>query len=291
MLTGAGPAQRADLPAFWCCGLFGEFDGDGFEFGDELAQAAVGGEVGAEPLGGLGGEGLGDGAGAGFAGLGGVRTVEDGRAGVAVAARPLAAGGAAGERAGQGDADMGKLGLDLLVAAGQVVHHGGAGFLIRHAAASPGCMLRSNYISSMPRLPRGRYGGRGPARLPAGNVTAPALRGLSRFADTWGVPRRPGIPAGLRRDRGVLRDRPARPGVLDPGAYRSALYRLAEAACGPPGQRPTPFPGARAPAPYSPGEQAELAAVAAASAIRRNVPRRWRWWCSASAPGCGPASW
>ncbi len=52
--------------------LFGEFDGDGFEFGDELAQAAVGGEVGAEPLGVLGGEGLGDGAGAGFAGPGGV---------------------------------------------------------------------------------------------------------------------------------------------------------------------------------------------------------------------------
>ena len=48
------------------------------------------------------------------------------------------------------------------------------------------------------------------------------------------------------------------------GTYRSALYRLAEAAYGPPGQRPTPFAGARAPAPYSPGERAELAAVAAA---------------------------
>jgi len=35
-------------------------DGDGFEFGDELAQAAVGGEVGAEPLGVLGGEGPGE---------------------------------------------------------------------------------------------------------------------------------------------------------------------------------------------------------------------------------------
>jgi hypothetical protein len=35
--------------------LFGEFDGYGFEFGDELAQAAVGGEVGAEPFGFLGG--------------------------------------------------------------------------------------------------------------------------------------------------------------------------------------------------------------------------------------------
>ena len=42
------------------------------------------------------------------------------------------------------------------------------------------------------------------------------------------------------------------------------MYRLAEAANGPPGQRPTPFPGARAPAPYSPAERAELAALAAA---------------------------
>src|SRR5712692_12007669 len=110
----------------WCgaglSGLAGELDGDGFELGNELAQAAVGGEVGAEPLGVLGGEGLGDGAGAGFAGPGGVGAVQDGRGGVAVAAGPLAAGGAAGERAGQGDADLGELGLDLLVPAGQVVH-------------------------------------------------------------------------------------------------------------------------------------------------------------------------
>ena len=48
------------------------------------------------------------------------------------------------------------------------------------------------------------------------------------------------------------------------GTYRSALYRLAEAAHGPAGQRATPFAGARAPAPYSPAERAELAAVAAA---------------------------
>jgi hypothetical protein len=26
----------------WWCGLCGEFDGDGFQFGDELAQAVVG---------------------------------------------------------------------------------------------------------------------------------------------------------------------------------------------------------------------------------------------------------
>jgi len=42
------------------------------------------------------------------------------------------------------------------------------------------------------------------------------------------------------------------------------LYRLAETANGLPGQRPTPFPGASAPAPYSPAERAELAALAAA---------------------------
>ncbi|HXZ73018.1 MAG TPA: hypothetical protein VEH31_19385, partial [Streptosporangiaceae bacterium] len=48
------------------------------------------------------------------------------------------------------------------------------------------------------------------------------------------------------------------------GTYRSALYRLAEAARGPAGQRPTPFAGAKAPVPYTPAEQAELAASAAA---------------------------
>ena len=100
--------------------------------------------------------------------------------------------------------------------------------------------------------------------LPAGKVTGPALRGLSRFADTRGVPAgreflldydviEAFCVAGLRGRASSTR-----------GTYRSALYRLAEAAHGRPGQRPTPFPGARAAAPYSPGEQAELAAVAAA---------------------------
>jgi integrase len=42
------------------------------------------------------------------------------------------------------------------------------------------------------------------------------------------------------------------------------LYRLAGPVQGPPGQRATPFAGARAPAPYSPAERAELAAAAAA---------------------------
>ena len=104
----------------------------------------------------------------------------------------------------------------------------------------------------------------GSCTLPAGGVTGPALRGLSRFADSQGVPAgweflldydviEAFCVAGLRGRACSTR-----------GTYRSALYRLAEARHGPPGQRPTPFPGARAPAPYSPGERAELAALAAA---------------------------
>ncbi len=100
--------------------------------------------------------------------------------------------------------------------------------------------------------------------LPAGGVTGPALRGLSRFAEARGVPASREFwldydvieafcVAGLAGRAPATR-----------GTYRSALYRLAEARHGPPGQRPTPFPGARAPAPYSPGERAELAAIAAA---------------------------
>ena len=100
--------------------------------------------------------------------------------------------------------------------------------------------------------------------LPAGSVTAPALRGLSRFAEARGV------PAG----REFLLDYDvieafcvaglAGRACSTRGTYRPALYRLAGAVRGPPGQRATPFPGARAPAPYSPAERAELAAMAAA---------------------------
>ena len=55
------------------------------------------------------------------------------------------------------------------------------------------------------------------------------------------------------------------------GTYRSVLYRLAAPVHGVPGQRGTPFPGAKAPAPYSPGERAELAAIARA---QRDPARR-----------------
>ena len=55
------------------------------------------------------------------------------------------------------------------------------------------------------------------------------------------------------------------------GTYRSALYRLAMPVHGQPGQRATPFAGAKAPLPYSPAERAELAALAAA---QRDAARR-----------------
>ena len=48
------------------------------------------------------------------------------------------------------------------------------------------------------------------------------------------------------------------------GTYRSVLYQLAAGVHGEPGRRATPFAGARAPAPYSPAERAELAAIARA---------------------------
>ena len=99
-------------------------------------------------------------------------------------------------------------------------------------------------------------------RCPA--VTATALRGLSRFAAARGVPA--GREFLLDYDvieafcvAGLTGRAPS-----TRGTYRSALYRLAAGANGPPGQRPTPFPGAKPPPPYSPAERAELAAVAAA---------------------------
>src|SRR6266700_6348183 len=93
--------------------------------------------------------------------------------------------------------------------------------------------------------------GAGLGMLPAGRVTVPALRGLSRFAGTRGVPASREFwldydvieafcVAGLAGRASSTR-----------GTYRSALYRLARPVHGEPGQRATPFAGAKAPAPYS----------------------------------------
>jgi integrase len=110
-------------------------------------------------------------------------------------------------------------------------------------------------------VPAQAGGAAGPRRRA---VAATAVRGLSRFAQTRGIPPGPEFVldydvieafcvAGLAGRTSSTR-----------GTYRSALYRLAMPVHGEPGQRATPFAGAKAPPPYSPAERAELAAVAAA---------------------------
>jgi hypothetical protein len=133
--------------------------------------------------------------------------------------------------------------------------------------------------------------GAGLRMLPAGRVTAPALRGLSRFADTRRVPASREFwldydvieafcVAGLAGRASSTR-----------GTCRSALYRLAEAAHGPAGQRATPFAGAKRRRRTHRRNGRSWPRSRLRSVIRRHGPRRWRWWRSASAPGCGPASW
>ena len=95
-------------------------------------------------------------------------------------------------------------------------------------------------------------------------VAATAARGLCRFARTRGIP----ASREFLLDYDVIEafcvaGLPGRASSTR-GTYRSALYRLARPVHGEPGQRATPFAGARAPAPYLPAERAELAAVAAA---------------------------
>ena len=95
-------------------------------------------------------------------------------------------------------------------------------------------------------------------------VAATAARGLSRFATTRGIP--PGREFLLDYDVIEAFCVSGLPGRAPStrGTYRSALYRLAMLVHGEPGQRATPFAGAKAPAPYSPAERAGLAAMAAA---------------------------
>ncbi len=95
-------------------------------------------------------------------------------------------------------------------------------------------------------------------------VTATAVRGLSRFAEIRGVP----ASGEFLLDYDVIEafcvaGLPGR-ACSTRGTCRSALYRLARPVHGEPGRRATPFAGARASAPYSPAERAELAAIAAA---------------------------
>jgi len=102
-------------------------------------------------------------------------------------------------------------------------------------------------------------------------VTVTAARGLSRFALARGIP----AAAEFLLDYDVIEAfcvaglPGARPSTR--GTYRSALYQLARPVHGEPGRRATQFPGARAPAPYSPAGRAELAAIAGA---QRDPARR-----------------
>ena len=110
-------------------------------------------------------------------------------------------------------------------------------------------------------VPAQAGGAAGPRRLA---VAATAARGLSRFATARGIP--PGPEFLLDYDvieAFCVAGLPGRASSTR-GTYRSALYRLARPVHGEPGQRATPFAGARAPAPYPAAERAELAAMAAA---------------------------
>lgn len=94
---------------------------------------------------------------------------------------------------------------------------------------------------------------------------ARSVRGLlARFASGQGVP---ASPAGLLdydvAEAFCVRGCAGR-ATSTRGTYRSVLYRLAGQVHGEPGRRATPFAGARAPAPYSPAERADLAAAARA---------------------------
>ena len=132
----------------------------------------------------------------------------------------------------------------------------------------------------------------GAAKSPARQaVAAPALRGLRRFALARGIP----AGAEFLLDYDVIeafcvaglagRARSTR------GTYRSALYRLAAPVHGEPGQRghrlrgPSRRPRTRRPSGQSwPPSQPP-------SVTRPSAVQRWPWWCSASAPGCGPGNW
>ena len=185
----------------------------------------------------------------------------------------------------------GQLGLDLLVAAGRVVHGDRIPYPPRRRH-SPAGLLRIHYISSMAVPPGDDPAGAGLGMLPAGRVTGPALRGLSRFAGTRGLPagRESWLDYDVIEAFCVAGLAGRAPGTR--GTYRPALYRLAEAAHGPAGRRATPFAAPRRPAPYSPAVRAELAALAAAERDpAQNGPPHWRWSCSGSGRGCVPASW
>ena len=108
--------------------------------------------------------------------------------------------------------------------------------------------------------------------LLAGLATAPrelprarsVLACLAGFGDGRGIPASPGWLLDYDVIEAFCVAGRAGAASSTRGTYRSVLYQLAAPVHGPPGRRATPFAGARALAPYSPGERAALAAVAGA---------------------------
>ena len=123
-------------------------------------------------------------------------------------------------------------------------------------------------------------------------MTATALRGLSRFADARGVP--PGGEFLLDYDvieafcvTGLAGRASLDPGHVPVGAVparRSGARAAGAAGDAVPGRE-----GAGAVLAGGAGRAGRARSRAARPGETR--PRRWRWWCSASARGCGPASW
>src|SRR5271154_1406930 len=100
----------------------------------------------------------------------------------------------------------------------------------------------------------------GLCNLPAGSGADPAPRALSGFSDARVVPAGREFLLDYDGIEAFCVAGLAGRACSTRGTYRSALYRLAAARHGPPGQRPPPFPGSRAPAPDSPAERAGPAA-------------------------------
>ena len=117
-------------------------------------------------------------------------------------------------------------------------------------------------------VPAQAGGAAGPRRQA---VTAPAVRGLSRFAQARGIPASWEFLLDYDVIEAFCVAGLAGRACSTRGTYRSALYRLAAPVHGEPGKRATPFAGAKAPPPYSPAERAGLAAIAAA---QRDPARR-----------------
>jgi integrase len=102
-------------------------------------------------------------------------------------------------------------------------------------------------------------------------MTASVLRGLARFARGRGIGGSPEVLLDYDVIEAFCVTGLAGRASSTRGTYRPVLYRLAAGVHGAPRRRATPFAGAKAPAPYSPAERAELTAIARA---QRDPARR-----------------